>query len=676
MSDSSPWVPRILRALPWILIALPALYQIGLLSTAVSGRLTYPYDLEWMEGGMLHHALRIRQGLGIYGPPSVDFIPYLYTPLYPSMLALLGSMLGISYTVGRMFSLIALVGIVFVAFASIGSKRHGHLHREPVIAGVVLALGLFAATYPFVEGWFDLVRADTFFLWMVTAGIAGLPRWASAGTGLGGHARVAIGGALMALAFFTKQTGIIYVALGGMIVLVVNWRRVPAYVLMAGLIGLGGTWLLNTTTKGWFWTYIREIHALHDFNMDRFWKSFENILWHIPALTIVIGATLVLLVITRLARGTLPRATHPFLLWAATFSVSVLVGAIGWGTEFAHFNAYMPAFLHGALACGAAIPAIYCCARVWWGDRPRPELVGNGVALLAAIPLAYACWTLRWNPQKYIPKDADRAAGARLVERIKAIEGDVWMPSHPWYLHLAGKTPYVHRMGIKDVTTRQDREVLGLVDALRSHRFSALVLDERDVNLEVGAVNMYYRPALKLPPNERPRLYTGAIIQPDSVWVPAITTPPPPGAITIHGFEALGWDGWSLSGAAWGKRPESESLPGQPLVLGATGRRFATSMHDGDASTGRVTSPPFPLDGKKLTLLVGGGTDATKLRVELWTTEDNKLVATASVPEPGGDTLREVAIDVAPFKGKQGKLVLVDDSPTGHLDVDEIRLWK
>ncbi|CAN5917610.1 hypothetical protein BH11MYX3_BH11MYX3_14300 [soil metagenome] len=680
MSDSAPTrdppLPRIARAVPWILVALPALYQVILLSTAIGGRLTYPFDLEWMEGGMLHHAQRIHDGLGIYGPPSVDFIPYLHTPLYPSLLALFSGAFGLTYALGRTFSLIAMIGIGVVAGASIGSRRHEYLHREPVWAGVVIALGLFSATYPFVEGWYDLVRADTLFLWMVTAAIAGLPRWAAIGSGLGGHLRVATGAAILALAFFTKQTGIIYVAFGGAIVLVVNWRRVPAYVAMAGLIGLGGTWLLDTTTRGWFWIYIRKIHGAHDFNMDRFWKSFENILWHYRALTIVVALTLVLVVVTRIARGLLPRATHAFLLWTATFAVSTVVGAIGWGTEFAHFNAYMPAFLHGALAAGAAIPAIYAIARVWWGDRPHIGVVANLAAFAAAIPLSFTCWTYRWNPQRYIPTAQDRAAGAKLVERIRSIEGDVWMPSHPWYLKLAGKTPHVHRMGIKDVTTRQAREVLGLDEALRTHAFSALVLDERDVNLELGAVTQFYRPAFKLPADERPRVYTGAAIQPDAIWVPAITQAPPPGVQVVFDFETVAWDGWTLSGPAWGKRPEAESLPGQGLVLGADGRRLATSMHEGDAATGRITSSAFALDGTKLTMLLGGGTDATKLRVELWSVDAPKLLATASVPEPGGDTLRSVTIDLAGVTATQAKLVLVDDSPTAHLDVDEVWLWR
>jgi hypothetical protein len=92
-------------------------------------------------------------------------------------------------------------------------------------------------------------------------------------------------------------------------------------------------------------------------------------------------------------------------------------------------------------------------------------------------------------------------------------------------------------------------------------------------------------------------------------------------------------------------------------------------MWGGDAATGRVTSPAFTLDGT-LMLKLGGGSDATKLRVELWV--DDKIVGTAAAPAEGGNTLQVVTIEPGEARGAQAKLVLVDDSPTGHLDVDDV----
>src|SRR6185312_10297400 len=102
----------------------------------------------------------------------------------------------------------------------------------------------------------------------------------------------------------------------------------------------------NAATHGWFWTYVSKIHRTHDFNMDRFWKSYGLILWHFRALTIVIAVALVATLVVYIRTRTLPKQVQPLLLWSSAFALSVVVGAVGWGTEFAHYNAYMPAFLH------------------------------------------------------------------------------------------------------------------------------------------------------------------------------------------------------------------------------------------------------------------------------------------------------------------------------------------
>ena len=113
------------RAL-WLLPIAPALAQLGLLFYAVLSRVGYPYDLEWMEGGLLGHAARLSEHQGIYVEPSLDFIPYLYTPLYPALIALLSSLFGISYTVGRIISLLSLVALLGFAVAAVARERSTH----------------------------------------------------------------------------------------------------------------------------------------------------------------------------------------------------------------------------------------------------------------------------------------------------------------------------------------------------------------------------------------------------------------------------------------------------------------------------------------------------------------------------------------------------------------------
>ena len=687
MPPAAPAWHRSAKLALWIALAIPALYQIGLLVVTIAGRISYPYDLEWMEGGMLHHAQRIRDGQGIYGPPSIDFIPYLYTPLYPSVLALLGGAFGVTYSVGRAISVLSLLGIAVTAALQISSKRHEHASRGPAWVAVALGLGLFSAAYPISDGWYDLVRADTLFLMLITVGIGALPRWCKTGEGLAGHAQVAASATILGLAFFCKQTGFVYVALGGVMVLVLARRRLPIYVLVAGMIGLGGTALMQSSTDGWFWTYVSEIHRQHDFNWGRFATSFWYMLWrtdNYPLLgapiTLVVLASLTTVAITRWKKRVAIPQARPLLIWSSVFGVSVVVGAIGWGTEFAHFNAYMPAQLHGALAAGSALPAIYACARIWFADRPHAEWKSTGAAAAFALPLAITCLTAGWSPSKFTPTPRDVEAGDRLIARLSTIDGEVWMPSHPWYLYMAGKQPRVHRMGIKDVTSRPPiRTVEGLEDALTKKGFAAIVLDNVDLhNRErLPALHRNYRAAMKLPDNERPRVYTGARVVPEEIWLPTFPAAPPAGARVLVDFEQPTWKatGWLATGVAWGKGPSETSLAGQGVVTGVTGRRFANSMHDGDTSIGRVTSPPLQFDAARITLKLGG-TSHAKLRVELFLDGSAAPFAVVSPSEPSSDALRTVTIPIPPEKrGKAGKITLVDESMMGHLAVDDIWAW-
>jgi hypothetical protein len=712
------WLGRAAPTLVWLAIAVPALGQLVLLAIAIGARFAYPYDLEWMEGGLLHHAHRISEGEGIYGPPSVDFIPYLYTPLYPATLAVLGSVLGLTYQLGRAISILSLCGIAVVTLAIALGPARGERPavRAAALGGALLALGLFAASYPYVEGWYDLVRADSLFLLLVTAGIWLAHRSARRGRGWAGQARTAGAAALLALAFFCKQTGVLFVAAGGLVVLIANWRRLASYVAVAGLIGLGGTALLQRATGGWFWTYVYEIHQAHDWNVDRFWMSFGHILWRYPAPTLLVGAGLVVIAVTAVWRRRVPAPARTFAVWSLLFAISTLVGAIGWGTEFAHFNAYMPALLHGAIAAGCALPAIAACLPLLVdpeagapaplvapvdaadpADRTTPltvaaaeevraparrraarlQLAADGLVVAAGVALAGQLIAAWWQPGRFVPRAADRRAGDALIARLRTVEGEVWIPSHPWYAHLAGKRMYVHRMGVKDVTVRKPRPVLGLDEALRLRLFAVIVLANRDLHLhgEAPALRRHYQEEDVLPPGEQPRTVTGARVHPHTWWVPAGPPRRPEGAQVVFDFEdGQPWGAaWKVTGTAWGSRPVERALPRQGPIRRAAGQRWVSSMHGGDATTGTLTSPPFRLEGRRLHLRVGGGTEPS-LRVELLV--DGAVVRSLSPPPPPSERFRDVVFEIADLHGQTARLRLVDEATGawGHLNVDEVLL--
>jgi hypothetical protein len=703
------------RTALWALLAVPGLCQLGLLLYTVARRFAYPYDLEWMEGGMLAHAARLAEGQSIYPPPSIEFIPYLYTPLYPALLAGLGSVTGISYQLGRAVSVAAILAVcalMVVALRRAARPAPGRAGahgdggdasddsddeqapavrdlRLPAWCGAAVAAGFFAATYPWVEGWYDIARADTLFLAMILGGLVLLERQARRGQGWRGQLGVAGAAALLAVSFFCKQTGVFYVAVGGALLLAWNPRRVPVYVLTAGVIGLGGTAVLTRVTDGWFWTYAFEVHQAHDFNIDRFYMSFGNILGRHPAMTAAVALGLLAVGVTALGRRVRPAGAGPLLVWSFVFAASCVVGAIGWGTQWAHFNAYMPAMMTGGLAAGASLPALAGCARVWASgsaaaSAPRRAWAVHAAPAIMAALLGLDLALSLWSPRPFVPEPRDQAAGQALIEHLRGLRegGDIYVPFHPWYARMAGQDAfYAHRMGIMDLSYGNAWQVAGAREAFRDHRFAAVILDNRPPGWELPDLAQHYRPEERIPESMRPRLFTGARVVPDMVWVP-IDTAVPPGARMLFDFEQGHLRGWDIEGTAWSKRPVRGPVRGQGPVPDRVsrwrGRYFVTSMHGGDRATGMLTSPSFRITGGRLTFRMAGGRDPS-LRIELVIadgTSAGKPMHTAT-SDIDGERMREVSWDVRPFQGQEARLVLVDQATGawGHMSADDFLLW-
>ncbi len=147
--------------------------------------------------------------------------------------------------------------------------------------------------------------------------------------------------------------------------------------------------------------------------------------------------------------------------------------------------------------------------------------------------------------------------------------------------------------------------------------------------------------------------------------------------IIIADFEGETYPaGWTVEGTAFGPGPAQGTLPDQMDVTGFMGKGLVNSYFEGDDSTGKLTSPAFPLQRKYVSFLLGGG-GHPGLEVNLRV--DGKIVRTATGPNtvPGGsEALAWHDWDVSEFAGKEAVLEIVDDARGGwgHINVDQITL--
>jgi hypothetical protein len=490
---------------------------VTLLVWVLARRLAYPYDLEWMEGGMLGHALRIAEGQPLYAPPSVDFIPYLYTPLYPALLAGLGKLFGIGYLLGRLVSLISFAAALVLGYVFIRRESGSR-------AAAATAMAIPCAAFVPMGAWYDLARPDSLFLGLVVAGL--LVGWWQRSSHVGG----AVAALLLVAAFFAKQTATPFMFALGAALLLASPRVAVTYCVTLALTGIPALWWLNHATDGWFWTYVSELHRKHDFYAGRAFLGTPG------RLLLLLGPGVLLV------PWALKRRRSPGLLFATWIGLAGIAAAcVSFGTQWAFTNAFIPGIFLPAISIGTAAGRLLTGSGNSAPPRLRPAtayallattlLCAPGGLLPLVARVAPQSWAMErqmptgYDPRRYLPSAGDRAAGDALLARLRDSDGEVLIPFHPFYAHLAGKRAYLHRMGVLDIWRAGLGSPRGMLDAFQARRFALVVMDDKiDGNWQMwpGLLESYHIA-------ERiagPHVPSGAATQPRYLLVP--NHPPAP----------------------------------------------------------------------------------------------------------------------------------------------------
>ena len=71
------------------------------------GRIAYPLELDFIEGVVMDHVIRLAQGQPIYVEPSLSFVPLAYMPLLPALASLLATAFGPELWEPRLVNVVA-----------------------------------------------------------------------------------------------------------------------------------------------------------------------------------------------------------------------------------------------------------------------------------------------------------------------------------------------------------------------------------------------------------------------------------------------------------------------------------------------------------------------------------------------------------------------------------------
>jgi hypothetical protein len=477
-------------------------------------RIPYPFDLEWMEGGMLAHAWRLDQGLPLYAAPSPEFVPYIYPPGYSAVVALLGKVFGLSLPLGRVVSVVGTVA----AAGSIGFvvRRVG---GTPLVA--LCAAAVFLGTYPQSGAFYDLVRPDGLCLGLLGWSIALVwvrARWAPVAAAL-----------LLVAAFLVKHNA---AAFGIPLVLGFGWRHgwraAGAFAVAAIVPAAVAVGLLQWRSDGWFLRYLVEVPASHPVPLDRMYVATPRE-WGTP-LPVAFGAIAAAALWYGTERsGPIPRPVAAFApvvvgMWVgavltyippppesgqynvpsafaffAIGAVPVALGmrAAGWvadrrapsrqlvfylalGLTAGVFAAWMRAHAGGFL--NVHVPMFYVVALgfglvcTWAMQRWPTDAMKTAVG---AVMTAQLVWSIAlFGRPKLVPTRQDYAAGEQMVAAVKAIDGEVLSPFAAWLPVYAGKPPSLHYQGLWDLELSEGpirQEIRVVQQAVRQKRWDAVL---------------------------------------------------------------------------------------------------------------------------------------------------------------------------------------------------------
>jgi hypothetical protein len=443
---------RVKRYLTYAVAGLGGIYILLFAGIAVL-RLLYPYEVEWNEGAVLDHAIRILDGKPIYAAPSIEFAAFIYTPVYYYLTALIMKVLGISMLGGRLISLISTI-ITALLIGHISQKET----RSPLLG--FSSAALYIAFYRETGYFYDIVRMDALALLFAIAALYSVLYFRR------GYVWAAI---FIALAYFTKQQMLCFWPAFAGWLWIRNRIHALYFVAISCAILIGGFLFFNVNSHGWFAFYTWRLPSakthLYFSIPTAISFLYVKMLGPFIVTTFIIIASYFLDPLSKNKSG----SSLVLLTWcyiAAVLASAISVGNAGW-----YSNVLMP------LAAIVAILFPIALERI-----ARTLHLSKSYILLI---LVFQFLALGYNPlgeTMLIASPRQRHAGDEFIAKLRAMPGEVWLPMHGYLNRLAGKPTYIHFMALNDALSAQDSASAVLQRQVDSaygyHRFSAIIVDQ------------------------------------------------------------------------------------------------------------------------------------------------------------------------------------------------------
>ncbi|NIM13237.1 MAG: hypothetical protein GTO45_14075 [Candidatus Aminicenantes bacterium] len=439
-----------------LMLIFPLLYLVVFIITSVL-RIGFPYQLSWLEGAVMDHSRWILQGNQLYGPPSVDFTPFLYPPFYSYVSAFFMKIFGVHILIPRLVSLVSSMLVLVLIWRLVKYETGSNFYA-------LVAAGFYASFYPFVRCYFDMVRVDAVFVFLMFLGVYILR------TGKKPYS-IYLSAFVFYLAVFTKQQALPMVGMMGLFLLLQNFKKFLKFTLTFCLLTFITILYFQQASDGWFLFYVYKFPLSHGFRSFLITLIFRDLLLHAPVL-VLIGPYLFFKAFK--GKNDLRSRVVFYLFFSiAAFGISWASRAHGGGAE----NVLMPILL-----CLSVLGAV----SFWYFEQDIGAGNKKGV-YFAFLLIAVHFGILIYNPLSLIPTKKHYQWNKKFVDLIASFEGDVLVTQFGYIPTLAGKKTFAHMTAVsfgysrggvsikaKGIISRKFRK------AIRKKQFSAIILRKKE----------------------------------------------------------------------------------------------------------------------------------------------------------------------------------------------------
>lgn len=431
-------------------------------------RVPYPFELEWLEGELMCHVVRILEGKSIYLPPSAEFVSEIYPPFFYIAAAASCKLFGVNLVAQRLVSLVSCCLILYM------------LYRIPVREGGKRSAGflsssLFISCYHLHGPWYDLGRVDMLFFMLLISGCFVVAYYHHSALAL------ACSVLLFTLACYTKQTGLVYVPFVALYLLTISKKRAVMFVALFITVILTVFFILNASTDGWFgrFTFFNLLGykqhmavVLPNAYYELFQGAREKLLREVRYeifYKLPIFFTIILFFL--IYRFVSQKKLRDFNVWEYTAIPAAITYFIVRPNLGSEKNDLIFLTLWGCVILGM-LPSKLAS----FTERKTAHYMQTTVYFLLALQL---CLQL-YDPRQDIPSPGSTQKGKEFIDTVTHMNGEVYIPYHAYYAVMSGKQMTFNSGAFwgYQILSSQGYKPDDLIEKISHQYFTAIIIDD------------------------------------------------------------------------------------------------------------------------------------------------------------------------------------------------------